>query len=588
MISMRNLQTNRNFLVSATCCRISVSLLLIVIFGSLAGLESRGSAQTRVEDIFGRSLQQHGIRLVDWDGYMANPLIKFFVLPPTNAVLPGSVTLGANGGRLYFENPGSVSDHGPLKTISIPTANSRIPVRLSIFPDRDHLNEEYILNLVFTGTDNVKRTNTVPIHVMDLDLQRTNEFSVILNFDRDVTPFFNNSTARAMTQQAADDWAYFIGDMNLNPVPVGAESTYIWFNNYSSGYYFNNTNSYRGYLLYAYGTTNDAHRSGGEGSYSGQVQQSGTTPLNIKRSGGFSAEIYGNYNTLGWLFLTNDNDWQVTGNFQHETNDFYSIAHHEIGHALMFNRAHPGFATAYDQSGFTNAAVTNYFGGPVPIDIYHHLGQSLDPESGQGAFGGEYYGTIPRKRWLITKLDLLCAQAVGYTLRPTAAFAPLAFPSNNLPKGITTIPYSHSLIATGGIPNYFWEVASGALPPGMAFDPYSGVISGSPHTNGIFGFTVRVRDYHENGSALTRDFLLEVIAPAPLKLAIERAGQPDHLKVRIDLTGPLGQQQIIQVSTNLSSWSGIVTNHSGTNLFSVTETNLSQFGQSFYRAMVIP
>ena len=28
----------------------------------------------------------------------------------------------------------------------------------------------------------------------------------------------------------------------------------------------------------------------------------------------------------------------------------------------------------------------------------------------------EYYGSIPRKRWIITKLDLLCAQEVGYVL----------------------------------------------------------------------------------------------------------------------------------------------------------------------------
>ncbi len=37
------------------------------------------------------------------------------------------------------------------------------------------------------------------------------------------------------------------------------------------------------------------------------------------------------------------------------------------------------------------------------------------------------YGNIPRKRWLITKLDLLCAQEVGYALRPSSAFTPLFF-----------------------------------------------------------------------------------------------------------------------------------------------------------------
>src|SRR5215211_6568444 len=88
--------------------------------------------QTRVEDIFGRSLNQRGLTLVDRDGYMANPLIKFFVLPPTNAVLPGSATLTANGVRLYFELPGNVSMGGPSKTVSFANAADRRPVRLAV------------------------------------------------------------------------------------------------------------------------------------------------------------------------------------------------------------------------------------------------------------------------------------------------------------------------------------------------------------------------------------------------------------------------------------------------------------------------
>jgi hypothetical protein len=150
-----------------------------------------------VEDIFSRALNQRGITLVDRDGYMANPLIKFFVLPPTNAVFPGSAALSANGVRLYFESPGSVSTGGPSATVSLANAAARQPVRLSIFPDRDSFDEDYTLTIVFTGANSVKQTNTVPIHVIDQDLLRTNDFSVIVNFDRDITGFFTNATRRA-------------------------------------------------------------------------------------------------------------------------------------------------------------------------------------------------------------------------------------------------------------------------------------------------------------------------------------------------------------------------------------------------------
>ena len=156
------------------------------------------SGQTRVEDIFGRALNQHGLRLVDWDGYMANPLIKFFLLPPTNAVFPGSASLTANGARLYFDSPGNISTGGPTKTVSLANAATRQPVRISIFPDRDGLDEDYTLTIVFTDANSAKQTNRLPIHIIDQDLTRTNEFAVIVNFDRDITGFFTNATRRAL------------------------------------------------------------------------------------------------------------------------------------------------------------------------------------------------------------------------------------------------------------------------------------------------------------------------------------------------------------------------------------------------------
>src|SRR6266446_3388932 len=127
-------------------------------------LQSGTLAQSGVQDIFGRSLNQHGITLVDWDGYLANPLLKFYIFPPTNGVLPGTATLTANGQRLYFDTNSTVSANGPSKAISLTNAAVGVPVRLSLFPDRDSLDEDYTLTIVFTGANNAKQTNTVPIH----------------------------------------------------------------------------------------------------------------------------------------------------------------------------------------------------------------------------------------------------------------------------------------------------------------------------------------------------------------------------------------------------------------------------------------
>jgi hypothetical protein len=404
------------------------------------------------------------------------------------------------------------------------------------------------------------------------------------NFDRDVTGFFNNPVARTLVNQAANDWAYYFAGMNLDPVGIGQESTYIWSNNFDGGYYFDNTNAYTGYLLYAYGTTNSDLRSGGEANFNGNDQTSGGEPLPLHRSGGFEANIVGNYNTLYWLFLTNDNDWLDTANLGDQTNDFYSIAHHEIGHALIFNEGHPGFATALANGAFTSQAVESYYGGPVPIDASDdHLTGVIDPESGQGAFGYEYYGNIPRYRWTMTKIDLLCAQEVGYTLRSNSAFATFTFPATTLPVGQLSIPYSAALLATGGIPIYNWTVTTGALPPGLTLDPFSGLLTGTPDQSGTFNFTIQASDYHEGRPGLTQQFTVKVTLPA--HLTIKTATDNEAL---ITVFGAAGQHHVLQASTDFVTWIPITTNIIATNSFQFTDLQSTNFPARFYRSLFSP
>ncbi len=472
---------------------------------------SAAHAEIKIQDIFGRSLSEHGITLVDRDGYMANPLIKFRLVPPLDAALPGTFTLSANGERLYFNNPCQPGADGPKAFRPVTEPDKPVVIKMSIFPAHTAIAGPCTLKVVFTDANNISQTNTVAIRVLEQDTHRANEFGVAVNFALDATGFFTNRAARGIVQQAADDWSYYFAGMDLDATPPGAESTWIWNDNWDGGHYFTSTNNFTGYQLYAYGTSNRELRSGGETSYAGRSQASHGIPLAIHRSGAFEACVEGNYNKLHWLYLTNDADWLATQNLRHQTNDFYSIAHHEIGHALIFNKGHPGFSRALANKGFTSAAVRQYYGKPVPISISDdHLTGVIDPESGQGAFGYEYYGEIPRCRWTMTKLDLLCAQEVGYTLRSNAAFASFTFPKSNLPAGQQGRRYEKGLTATGGIPIYNWGVTEGSLPPGLSLDPFTGELSGVPTRAGVYRFTVCVQDYHEFGEVLSQDFALTI------------------------------------------------------------------------------
>jgi Putative Ig domain len=55
--------------------------------------------------------------------------------------------------------------------------------------------------------------------------------------------------------------------------------------------------------------------------------------------------------------------------------------------------------------------------------------------------------------------------------------------------------YSQSLVASGGTPPYRWSLieGSGSLPPGIALNP-TGLVGGTPTTEGTYAFTVQVTD----------------------------------------------------------------------------------------------
>ena len=76
----------------------------------------------------------------------------------------------------------------------------------------------------------------------------------------------------------------------------------------------------------------------------------------------------------------------------------------------------------------------------------------------------------------------------------TITITTVSITTTSLPVGISRLPYSATLTATGGTLPYAWSITVGALPPGLSLNGSTGAITGTPTTAGLWQFTAQVCD----------------------------------------------------------------------------------------------
>ncbi len=78
-----------------------------------------------------------------------------------------------------------------------------------------------------------------------------------------------------------------------------------------------------------------------------------------------------------------------------------------------------------------------------------------------------------------------------------------------LPPGLESRRYESGLTAHGGTGPYRYAVASGALPQGVALDPTTGQVSGTPTTAGRYRFTIQATDADGNFGRRAYELVVE-------------------------------------------------------------------------------
>lgn len=136
-------------------------------------------------------------------------------------------------------------------------------------------------------------------------------------------------------------------------------------------------------------------------------------------------------------------------------------------------------------------------GGYMPLEwqcrgIEKQAGLTFDPATGHISGTPDAVGTASLR---FTVTDAAGNKdSADLEMKVTAPDVPLHLISVSVPLGLAQLPYQTALSASGGKPPYKWSLAKGDLPKGMALDPDTGVLKGTPETPGDYTFTPKVSD----------------------------------------------------------------------------------------------
>ncbi len=472
-----------------------LGLILTCCVGLHGATRTENTEAMVLRDRWGRDLRTAGVTLVDWEGHIANPAVELLLDLGERVNLPARVVLTANGCRLMFNLFSEVGPSGPTRVLLYESHERSARFRMAVVPDRAGGDEDYTLTARLTTGVGEERTAQWRVRVLDQDRPEPPAAFVHVDYSQDETGFFRDARARRIFEQAVGDWTYFLADQGFEPVEAGRETAFINEpTTFERGHTVQNASAYTGYLLYAQGIQVPERRSGGRASDTGGLQRRDGRALGLRRSGTVLSEITGNWNGLGWSMEEDDDRWWVSSCSAGEPHDYYSVVRHEIGHTLLYHRVHPAFARLMRNGRIHADAVRAYLGQEPRVNASEHLFETVDPISRVGAFGNEYGGDMPRKRWLLTKVDLLMLQAVGYRLRPTTSLAPLEIEAPRICRGSVGERLSCPIKIAGGIPPYRVRVSRGALPEGVELNDRTGELTGIPSREGRYAIGLEVED----------------------------------------------------------------------------------------------
>lgn len=192
---------------------------------------------------------------------------------------------------------------------------------------------------------------------------------------------------------------------------------------------------------------------------------------------------------------------------------------------------------AITTASLADAAVNTPYGaqidvtGGVGLDTFAIADGALPDGLSLGPASGVISGTptsTGQSSFTVTVSDGN-ATVVAAALSVTVGTAlPLVVDQSASPDGLQGVFYTQPLAASGGAEPYSWSVTGGSLPGGLSLDSNTGVLSGTPTSNGTSTFTVEAADQSSQTASATMSILIRAAAQLEITTTALDSGLQGH------------------------------------------------------------
>ena len=171
----------------------------------------------------------------------------------------------------------------------------------------------------------------------------------------------------------------------------------------------------------------------------------------------------------------------------------------------------------YKYVGPYDAETGEAMGDTVGADGIHGVGTVTYADHYDNALGEWVTVTVDMSKVVVVG-DFFGTQMAGFDVAPKLGLI------DHIQNGDPGIAYPNRTVVIAGPAAFNSSVSSGSLPPGLIFDPTTGILSGTPTQSGTYTFTILANDL--SNTQVSKQYTVVISGQAPANYTVSTSANP--------------------------------------------------------------